>query len=129
MKLTILSPTNKIIYDEVTKLSLDSEAGQIEILPGHEKLVAALNIGVAKIKTSDRVEVLAVNGGVLKVENDVLEIITSEAMLTKDIIKKDIEKAILLAQQKLSATTIPTELIRIEKEIKYQKLKEKMSKI
>lgn len=128
MKLIILSPTKKIIYEDVKMLHLESEAGEIEILPGHEKFVSALNIGVAKIKTNDKVEVLAINGGVIKVENDVLEIITSEAMLTQDIVKKDIEKALVAAQQKMSTTILPTELIRIEKEIKYQKLKQKMSK-
>jgi len=126
MKLVVLSPTNKIIYENVDKILLDSEAGQVEILPHHQKMISALNIGTAKIVIDGKSQILVINGGVIKIENDELEILTSGAIPSQDIIEKDIEKALLLAQKKITPTTLPTELIRIEKEIKYQKLKQKM---
>lgn len=126
MKLTVLSPTNKIVYENVDKILLDSEAGEVEVLPHHQKMISALNIGVAKITINDKKQILVINGGVIKIENDEMEILTSGAVVSQDIIEKDIEKAILLAQNKITPTTLPTELIRIEKEIKYQKLKQRM---
>jgi ATP synthase F1 epsilon subunit len=126
MKLIVMSPTSKIIYENVDKILLDSEAGQVEILPQHQKMVSALNIGSATVTIADKKIILAINGGVIKIENDEAEILTSEAISSQDIIEKDIEKALLLAQKKITPTTLPTELIRIEKEIKYQKLKQKM---
>ena len=126
MKLVVISPTNKIVYENVNKLLLDSEVGQVEILPQHQKMISALNIGMAKVVMGENNQILVINGGVIKIENDELEILTSGAIPSQDIIEKDIEKALLLAQKKITPTTLPTELIRIEKEIKYQKLKQKM---
>ncbi|MFA7301565.1 MAG: ATP synthase F1 subunit epsilon [Candidatus Shapirobacteria bacterium] len=125
MNLTVLSPTTKHIYEDVKGVVIESEAGIIEVLPEHQKLISALSIGVARVKMGDKTEILVINGGVLKVEKDELEIITSNAVPPRDIIEKDIEKALLLAQNKITPTTLPTELIRIEKEIKYQKLKQR----
>jgi len=126
MKLTIVSPTNKTIYENIVAVELDSEAGQIEILPQHQKMIASLSIGVIKIKIIDKKILILVNGGVIKVENDELEILTSNATPSHEMVEKEIEKALMLAQNKITPQTLPTELIQIEKEIKYQKLKQKM---
>lgn len=128
MKINIISPSGKKVYEDVSSFSVMTEAGQLVILPGHADLLSALEISELVINSGEfsKPQVFAVNGGVLKFADNEAFILTDEMALAQDIIEAEIRQAKEKGKEKQAAEPINTDLIQIEKEIKYEKLKHKI---
>lgn len=128
MKINIISPSGKKVYEDVFSFSVMTEAGQLVILPGHADLLSALEISELMIdsKGFSKPQVFAVNGGVLKFASNEAFILTDEMVLAQDIIEAEIRQAKEKGKEKQAAEPIKSDLIQIEGEIKYEKLKHKI---
>lgn len=128
MNLKIITQTKDLFKGKVDFVSVLSTTGRIGILPNHTELISTLDIGEAKItKPNGKSINIALNGGLIIVKDNEITILTNEAALGREIVEKEIEKAIEMAQKKMSSDLLPSELIQIEKQIRYQKLKKKVA--
>ena len=64
-KLKILTPLKAEDEIEVNKICVDTDNGEITILPDHVEYLANVEISLLKIFTSDKELVYAVNGGAI----------------------------------------------------------------
>lgn len=126
MKLKITSSTQQIYStQEAIELYVPTSQGVIGILPGHVDLVSTLQIGEIRIKLKDKTsKSVVVNGGLLQLRNDEILILADEASLTEDLIKEEISQAIKNAEDKISSKLDATELIQLEKKLRYEKFKQ-----
>ncbi|MDP4010155.1 MAG: ATP synthase F1 subunit epsilon [Candidatus Shapirobacteria bacterium] len=128
LTVSIVSPTSQKKYENVKSFVISTQDGEIEILPNHSHIISALSIGQLSIKqlNVDKPEVIAINEGIMKVAENEAQIMTNNLALADDIIDKEIEEALEKAKLKLASNLLPSELIQIEKEIKYEMLKRKI---
>ncbi len=127
MILKIISQTEKLFEDEVKEIYAPTTTGEIGILPKHSNLITLLDIGILKVKLKNsKVKLIPINGGLLKVSRDEIIVLAQEATLPEHIIEKEIDEAIENAQKKISSKLPPSELIQLEKQIRYEKLKRKV---
>ena len=123
MHLKIISSTKKIFEGEVDEVYAPSTAGEMGILKNHENLVASLDIGGLKLKKDGKVDEYLLNGGFIQIENNNIVILADDVHAAKELIKSEIDEAISLATKKMATKLPPTELIKLEKQLRYEKLK------
>jgi len=129
MKLVINSSSKKIFEsDNVKAVQIPGTEGEIGVLPSHSSLITTLEIGEVKIKTDSEEKIIIINGGFAQINDDQIYILADEAELTEELTKKGIEEAIKMAEEKLSGTLLGSEILQLEKQIRYQKLKQKLFK-
>ena len=127
MNLKVISQTKKVFEGEVNSVSIPGTLGYMGIFPGHTNLISTLEIGKVKIQLPNKKEkILAINGGLVQVYKDQVTILVQEAVLAEKIVKQEIDKALKNAKEKKSGDLPPSELIQLEKQIKYAKLKQKV---
>lgn len=129
MKIKIISQTKTILTGECVKLTVPTVLGEITVLPHHANLITILDIGIVYLwlNNTDKQEIL-INGGIMEVRNDNINILANEADLREDLVEEEIQQAINSAQRKISSTITKSELIRLEKELRYHKFKQRMLK-
>lgn len=128
MKVIINSSSEKIFESEkVDYIELPGKSGILGVLDNHEPVITSLDIGVIKIKQSDKEVNLVINGGFAQIANSNVFILANEAEMQENLVKEEIERAIENAENKINGKLEPGEMIRLEKEIKYQKLKREVS--
>nr|AXQ01509.1 ATP synthase CF1 epsilon subunit [Pinus nelsonii] len=90
LNLRVLSP-NRVIWDsEVQEIIISTNSGQIGVLPNHVSLMAAVDIGVMKIRLNGKWSTMALMGGFAKIDNDRITILINNAERDVDI---DLQKA------------------------------------
>nr|YP_002048873.1 ATP synthase subunit epsilon [Paulinella chromatophora]ACB42663.1 ATP synthase subunit epsilon [Paulinella chromatophora] len=103
LNLRVLSPDQSILDDEVSEVILPSTTGQLGILPGHVSLLAAIDVGVMRIRQNTTWSTIAVMGGFAEVESNEITVLVNAAELGANIntssAEKDLEIAILVATQ------------------------------
>ena len=106
MKVTISSP-NGIIYDHRSySCSVKTIEGGLTILPNHMPIIAALSISAVKVtrlEEGNPVDYIAINGGVLQMANNHLEIISNYAVRARDIDDAQVEIEKQKAEQDIQA--------------------------
>jgi len=127
MELKIISQTKELFNGEVEWIMANTVKGQIQILPNHVNMVSQLDIGEIKYRSEGKDVSIASSGGLLVVRENTVMILANEAYLPEDLAKQDIDNAIKMAEEKKASFTLPAELIQIEKQIRFEKLKKKMS--
>lgn len=137
MNFTIVKPDGIVYQDEVEKLTIPTEAGEITILDNHAPMVSVLKAGELIIHKSGNIVNLSVAGGVIEIKpNNEISIMADSAERAEEI---DIERAEearkraeeLLKQQKDTESIdfariqamIDREMARISVGKKYRKLK------
>ena len=92
MILNVVTPHGARFVDlEVKAVTLPGVMGEMQILPGHEALLAALDIGIMRIEPVEGAEIIAaVSGGYVEVIGDTCHCLV-ETCETPDEI--DLEKA------------------------------------
>lgn len=90
--LKIMTPEKEVFSGNIKKIAAESEAGVIEILPGHEALLAPLNVGLmAVIKEEETAETLfAVHGGFLEINSEGALVLADAAEVSSEI---DLDRA------------------------------------
>ena len=127
MKINILSSTKQILKsDNVKHIIVPTKNGEIGIYPGHVPLIVALDIGQMRILNDNEEVNIAISGGFLTVRNDEIEILCDDAIMKEELVKAEIEKAEKDAEEKLASTLPETELIQLEKQLRFEKFKRKL---
>lgn len=132
MQIKIISASKKVFEsNNVDKVSIPTTTGRICVLKKHSNLLSTLELGELIITFKNNVEKrLVLNGGLLQVVNDEILILADEAYLEENLVAEEIEEAIRRAEEQISTEKLqPSELIQLEKQLKFEKfMKEKAGK-
>lgn len=92
MILNVLTPYGaKFEGLEISAVTLPGEVGEMQILPGHESMMAALKVGIMIVTdTSGNIQVAAVSGGYVEVLEDTINCLIETCELKYEI---DVERA------------------------------------
>nr|YP_003934481.1 ATP synthase CF1 epsilon chain [Cathaya argyrophylla]ULF03465.1 CF1 subunit epsilon [Cathaya argyrophylla]ULF47399.1 CF1 subunit epsilon [Cathaya argyrophylla]ULF47469.1 CF1 subunit epsilon [Cathaya argyrophylla]ULF47521.1 CF1 subunit epsilon [Cathaya argyrophylla]ULF47584.1 CF1 subunit epsilon [Cathaya argyrophylla] len=102
LNLRVLSP-NRVIWDsEVKEIILSTNSGQIGVLPNHASLVAAVDIGVMKIRLNGKWSTMALMGGFAKIDNDRITVLVNNAEKDVDIDPKEAQETFQKAKADLA---------------------------
>lgn len=123
MFLKIVSSSKKLFEAEIEEVYVPGSKGQMGILKDHENMISTLDVGQVRIKSSKGEEIFIINGGFVEIKDDSVTILADEAESTKDLVQKEIGEAIKLAEGKIASELPPAELIRLEKQLRYERLK------
>lgn len=123
MFLKIVSSSKKLFEAEIEEVYVPGSKGQMGILKDHENMISTLDIGQVRIKSSKGEEVFIINGGFVEIKDETITILADEAESAKDLVQKEIGEAIRLAEEKMASKLPSAELIRLEKQLRYERLK------
>lgn len=126
MKLKVVSQIKNVFEGECKEVQLPTSSGLIGVLENHSPIVTILELGQIIVHMADGKKSIAINGGIAQVNENSVLVLANNAELSDDIIKDEIEKALENAEKQISGTQLPADLMRIEREIKYLKLKRKV---
>ncbi|MEM0965409.1 MAG: ATP synthase F1 subunit epsilon [Verrucomicrobiota bacterium] len=93
MKLTIITPEKTAYSGEADYVVLNTEDGEVGILPGHLPLVTLLVPGDIQVEKGSEKEALAVDKGFAEVSNDEIRVLTEAAINVDEIDLDAVEKA------------------------------------
>ena len=106
MQLRILTPEKEIYNEEVNEVVIPTIDGVIGVLPHHASIVSQIAPGAVLIKKSDKTTPLAVYGGFVTVQNNVVSLLADYAARVEDIelakVEEAKERAEKVMQEKLS---------------------------
>lgn len=74
MTLKIISTEDTVFTGEVSMVVLPGEAGEFTVLRNHAALISTLVPGEVRYQTADGMQQIAVNGGVVDVDNNVVSV-------------------------------------------------------
>jgi F-type H+-transporting ATPase subunit epsilon len=126
MLLKIIASSKNLYEGEVLEVYAPATKGTMGILQNHENMISTLEVGEMKVKTKDGEEIFVLNGGFIEIKDNVIIVLADEAQAAKDLVEDEVANAIKLAEEKKGAELPPAELIRLEKQLRYEKLKKKV---
>jgi len=100
-KIRLVSPEGVKYEGEVDEAVLPTKEGEIGILANHEPLIALLSPGEIKLKDGGHEHFLATYGGVVKVGNNLVEILAESATFADELDQVKINEAKVRAEQQL----------------------------
>lgn len=125
MKIKVVSSSLEIFAsNEVKEVYVPTTEGEVGILPGHVNLVSTLEIGELKIRMGKGDKEIILNGGILQVKDDEVLVLADEASLSDELVKEEIDEAIISAEKQMSGKLEPAELIQLEKRLRYERFKQ-----
>nr|AUG32129.1 ATP synthase subunit epsilon [Paulinella longichromatophora] len=95
--LRVLSPDQSILDQEVDEVILPSTTGQLGILPNHVSLLAAIDIGVIRVRQSNDWMTIMVLGGFAEVESNEITVLVNAAEIGSNIDPLAAEKELDIA--------------------------------
>lgn len=125
MEVEIITSSREIYKSQAVKeINLPGETGRLGVLPEHVGLITPLKIGIINIKedNGDKKDFF-ISGGILEVHQDKVIVLAEEADMAENVIADEINKAIEKAQEQLHSDIPSAELVKIEKELRYQRFK------
>lgn len=109
LHLKIITPRKVVIDRQVDSVSVPSVNGELTILSHHTNLFSLLKEGIIKIKKGGDENFLAVGGGYLRTDGELLNILVSRAYGQSEINERLTERAIDEAKKILSQSKNATE--------------------
>ncbi len=100
-KIRLISPEGVKYEGEADEAVLPTQNGEIGILANHEPLVALLKPGEIRLKDGGKEHFLATYGGVVKVANNVVEVLAESATFVDELDQIKINEARVRAEQQL----------------------------
>ena len=85
LTLRVLAPDQSVFDGSADEVILPSTTGQVGILPGHVSLLAALDVGVLRVRTNSDWQSIALMGGFAEVESDDVTVLVNAAELGVNI--------------------------------------------
>lgn len=102
LQFQIITPVRTALQAAVSSIQLPAVAGEMEILPGHADLIAAVANGELIYKPENgEAQSLFVGGGFLQVENETVLLVTDTALVADEIDPSAVQAAIERAQTAL----------------------------
>lgn len=99
MHVSVITPDGNIFEHRAKAVNAKTTKGGITILPGHMPIIVPLAIGelrVTRITENDDNNYIAVNGGIMEVRNNQVNIIANTAERSRDI---DLDRAELAKKE------------------------------
>ena len=81
IRLIIITPAGTALERNVNYVNLPMPDGSVGVLPGHAPMFCALGKGKLKCRSGEGETLIAVSGGVARVENNELTVLTEEAQI------------------------------------------------
>jgi len=81
LTLRVLAPDQNVFDGRADEVILPSTTGQLGILPGHVSLLAALDVGVLRVRDTNGWQSIALMGGFAEVEADEVTVLVNSAEL------------------------------------------------
>ena len=125
--LSILSPVGEIFNDSVDEVTLPTDNGEISVLQHHIPLFSKLSEGTLTIKKGGKNTVIALLGGFLQIENDVVTILSDYAIKAEDIQAARALEAKKRAESFIANKQSTADLIMAEKELQRSLLELKVA--
>lgn len=120
----VISQTKTLFDADCESVTLPSSTGQITILPNHSQLLTLLEMGQVILKLVDgTAKEMLISGGTASVEGGLLTLLTEEGVMPDNLVKEEIEEAIKSAHEKKSSELDPSELIQLEKQLRFEMFK------
>ena len=116
--LLLLDATRSEEIKNVTSFVGEDTSGSFGILAGHARMMTSLVIGLARFRVGmDTWRYLAIPGGVLYFDDDVLSVSTRHYLLDDDYmrISQELQQQLLIEEEKLHA--VKQSLHRMEEEV------------
>ena len=112
-------------YPEVKSIKLPSLTGEIEVLPEHMPLITELEQGDVFIELSNDEKLdFLITRGYARVKINEVSLLLDEVDLADELVKEEIEQAIANAEKMIATTDLPpSELIQLEKRLRYERFK------
>ena len=100
----LVALNGKKFDDEVYEIVLPTLDGQIGVLQNHMPLVSVASTGVISVRhkandPNDFMELFAISGGVIEVENNTLRVLVDEADAADELSEDEVKQAIEEAQK------------------------------
>nr|YP_009920269.1 ATP synthase CF1 epsilon subunit [Adiantum nelumboides]QMQ99245.1 ATP synthase CF1 epsilon subunit [Adiantum nelumboides]QOH99632.1 ATP synthase CF1 epsilon subunit [Adiantum reniforme var. sinense] len=102
LRLCVMAPNRIVWNSEVWEIVLSTNSGQIGILPNHAPLLAALDMGVSKIRTDGQWSAMASMGGFAMIDNNRVTILVNEAERASEIDPDEAQRGFQKAQAELA---------------------------
>lgn len=108
MKLTVnvLTPQAQVFSGEAEEVLVPSVNGELGILPNHASLLTQVMPGEIQVKTGSKTQSIAIMGGYIEVNNNVVNILGDFAIRAEDIeiakVEQAKDKAEKLKKEKIS---------------------------
>ncbi len=100
LQVSVITPTKKVLEVQALSVSLPTTAGEITVLPQHDKLLTMLEEGIVTIRTSTSSEdSIAIGGGYAQTDGQELKVLVSRAYGQEEIDEKLTKEAIAKAQK------------------------------
>jgi len=91
--LEIITPEKVVYKDDVDEIIIETENGQITILPEHVNLLTKVMPGEMTIKKGNQEHFLAITGGFLEISDNSVNLLADYAIRAEDIEVAKIEEA------------------------------------
>lgn len=85
LSVSVVTPDGPVLEDNYDMIVCESDSGELGILPGHIPLVTPLVISALRLKRANDTDKIAVNGGLLEVNEDKITILAQSAEKPSDI--------------------------------------------
>jgi len=105
LQVCILTPDRIFQNKEAEEIILPTSTGQIGVLNGHAPLITALDIGPIMFCQESKWTALALIGGFALIQNNQVTILVNEVVAASTIERKDAEKALEEAINRLDQVT------------------------
>ncbi|QIL46674.1 F0F1 ATP synthase subunit epsilon [Vagococcus coleopterorum] len=106
LKVEIVTPNGVSYTNEVAQMVIVRTVdGDLGILPGHSPIIAPLRIDEVRVKndrSSEEQEIIATNGGIMEVRDNVVTIVSDSAEKSTDIDVPRAERAKLRAEARIA---------------------------
>jgi F-type H+-transporting ATPase subunit epsilon len=102
LTLRVLAPDQSVFDGSADEVILPSTTGQLGILPGHVSLLAALDVGVLRVRADGDWKSIALMGGFAEVEADDVTVLVNSAELGSSIDGSSAESELKAARNAVS---------------------------
>lgn len=118
LSVKIIAPDRTVWETAADEAILPSSTGQVGILTGHASLLAALDVGVMRVRTNGKWVSLVVMGGFVEVENNKLTVLVNSAEQGASISVSKAELDLEDAEAFSTQAKTPKQLLEAKKNLK-----------
>ncbi|MBI3207596.1 MAG: F0F1 ATP synthase subunit epsilon [Candidatus Solibacter usitatus] len=101
-ELEIATPERLLVKESATEAQIPGASGELGVLPGHAMLLSSLGAGVLTYKAGGTNHSLAVSGGVVEIQQDVVRVLAMVAEKPSEIDAKRAREAEKRASDRLA---------------------------
>ncbi|MES2309565.1 MAG: ATP synthase F1 subunit epsilon [Verrucomicrobiota bacterium] len=106
LKLEIVTPEHNVFSGDVQSVIIPTVRGEIQVLPGHDTLMAMLKPGELRVLTGTEDKGMAVGEGFVEVTHEKISILTDLAIAEKEIDEAKTQEAIKRAEDAIRSKTL-----------------------